>query len=46
MKPLTIEEEKNIIGGYSIARLLSLAGVITFLIGIVDGYMRPLKCNS
>lgn len=46
MKTLTIEEEKNIIGGYNIIKLASLAGVVTFLIGLLDGYMRPLKCNS
>lgn len=27
------------------AILAGIAGLITFLIGIVDGYMNPIKCN-
>lgn len=27
------------------AILAGIAGLITFLIGVVDGYMNPLKCN-
>lgn len=23
----------------------ALGGLITFLIGVIDGYYRPLKCN-
>ena len=29
--------------GWGIAGLI--AGFLTFVIGVVDGYMRPLKCN-
>ena len=46
MKQLTREEEKNIVAGYSLARMFSVAGILTFLIGIIDGYVRPLKCNN
>lgn len=32
-------------GGISVgAGLLIVAGVV-FLIGVIDGYVRPLKCN-
>lgn len=30
-------------GGYSFYVIVGAA--ITFLIGVVDGYLRPLKCN-
>lgn len=23
-----------------------VGGVVTFIIGLVDGYLRPLRCNS
>ena len=31
-------------GGFGLGLLIS-AGVV-FLIGVVDGYVRPLKCNK
>ena len=30
--------------GWGIAGLI--AGIITFVVGVIDGYMRPLKCNQ
>lgn len=39
-------ELMNISGGgikYGLAALVG--GIITFLIGVVDGYLRPLSCN-
>lgn len=37
----------NITGGKaSYSLFLVLGGIVTFLIGVVDGYMRPLKCNN
>lgn len=30
-------------GGY--AWYMVLGGAIAFLIGVIDGYLRPLKCN-
>ncbi len=44
---LTERELKEIKGG-SIslgAGLLIVAGIV-FIIGVIDGYVRPLKCNS
>lgn len=46
MKKLTEEETKQIIGGYKKGIFFTAAAFITFLIGLVDGYIRPLKCNN
>lgn len=32
-------------GGISFGAGLFFAGIVTFLIGLVDGYVRPLACN-
>lgn len=40
------EELKNIEGGgISIGTGLFLGGFITFLVGLFDGYVRPLACR-
>ena len=46
MQNLTMNELKQIKGGgISVgAGLLIVAGVV-FLIGVIDGYVRPLNCN-
>lgn len=33
-------------GSISFGAYIIGGGVITFLIGIVDGFLRPLKCNK
>lgn len=44
MKNMTNEELKKINGGgFGLGALLS-AGLV-FIIGVIDGYIRPLKCN-
>lgn len=44
---LTTKELKNIHGGsISLGAGLLIGAGIVFLIGIIDGYVRPLKCNS
>ena len=46
MKEISKEELQNINGGFS---LLAAAGIIAagvFLVGVVDGYVRPKKCNE
>lgn len=46
MKKIKNNELKNIYGGgfnFGIAAMIG-AG-ITFIIGIIDGYIRPLACN-
>ena len=32
-------------GGISIGALAGIGALITFIIGIVDGYIRPEKCS-
>jgi len=47
MKKINQKDLQNIYGGgfnFSIAALIG-AG-ITFLIGLIDGYVRPLACNK
>ena len=45
MKTLTQKELKEIKGGWSLAGFLGIGSLITFLIGVVDGYIRPLACR-
>jgi len=47
---LSNNELKNITGGgqinaYVLSILAAVGGAVTFLIGFVDGFFRPLKCN-
>lgn len=44
MKELNNEELHNIHGG-GVAFGLAIFAGITFIIGVIDGYVRPLKCN-
>lgn len=40
-------ELKQIKGGFSSKALwVGLASFITFIIGAIDGYLRPLSCNK
>ena len=41
------KELQNIIGGgFSIGFGAAIGGIITFFIGLVDGYTRPLACRK
>ncbi len=43
---LTDKELLNISGGSIKWTLALVAGtIITFIAGVIDGYLRPLKCN-
>lgn len=43
---LSNQELNSIIGGAKkVSYGLLLGGIITLIIGIIDGYLRPLKCN-
>lgn len=47
MKTLTNEEMKKIDGGASSLLIVSVvAGLITLVTGILDGYSKPKKCNN
>lgn len=44
---LQTEELSNITGGgISTGVLAVLGGVVAFVIGVIDGYLRPLACNK
>ena len=46
MKHLEKEELMNISGGgYKWGLGALIAGGVTFIIGLIDGLLRPLKCN-
>lgn len=46
MKKLTNEELKEINGGAISTKLLALIPLgVSFIVGIIDGYLRPLKCH-
>jgi lactobin A/cerein 7B family class IIb bacteriocin len=40
------KEELNNIHGGGWGILIAIAGFITFAIGGLDGYVRPLRCNK
>lgn len=48
MNELTKEELNNVQGGLlrSVTTWGLIGAGITFIIGIIDGYIRPLPCNS
>lgn len=42
---MTAKELKNVSGG-GIGILLGIGGVIVFIIGVIDGFTRPLACRN
>ncbi len=44
MKELNMNELQAINGG-GIGTLFIIGGGLVFLIGVIDGYVRPLACN-
>lgn len=46
MKELSQKELQRIEGGsISVGTALGISGAIVFIIGIIDGYLRPFKCH-
>lgn len=46
MKELNSQELQNINGGaFKIGVGIGIVAGITFLIGVIDGYVRPLACR-
>lgn len=43
MTELELKNTKG--GGFNIGLGIFFGGVVTFLIGLVDGYVRPLACR-
>ncbi len=46
MKLLSVNELSSINAGASLSLVLGLIGAATFIIGIIDGLMNPLKCRK
>ncbi|MBR4178715.1 MAG: bacteriocin [Bacilli bacterium] len=48
MRFITIDNEelKTIVGGSKYLVVGIIVGIITFFIGVYDGYMRPLSCRE
>ena len=46
MKKLTEDELLKIYGGINVGAALITAGIVVFVIGIIDGFTRPLSCHS
>ncbi len=47
MNELTKQELLKVSGGgISFGVGCCIVGVVIFLIGVIDGYVRPLKCNG
>lgn len=45
MKELDNVKLHDITGGNKLAVGLLIAAGVTFIIGVIDGYIRPLRCN-
>lgn len=46
MKQLTNEELLNVNAGAIRTWAIVAIGIFVFAAGVIDGYLRPLKCNS
>lgn len=40
------EEELRSIKGGGLGVCILIGGIVIFIIGVIDGYVRPLKCNK
>lgn len=45
MRELDSSEEMSIYGGVSPWVIAGIGAGLVFLIGVIDGFVRPLKCN-
>lgn len=45
MVELTNEDLKSIHGGINFWAGAGIVGIAIFIIGVIDGFTRPLKCN-
>ena len=42
---LTKDEMMNVSGGLGAWGIAGIIGAVIFLVGVIDGYVRPLNCN-
>ncbi|MDD3241719.1 MAG: class IIb bacteriocin, lactobin A/cerein 7B family [Bacilli bacterium] len=45
MKRLSEQELEEVRGGFSFLIGAGIVAIIVFLVGVFDGYTRPIKCN-
>ena len=46
MKKINEKDLQDIqVGGLSVWGAIGIGTIVTFLIGVIDGFVRPLKCN-
>lgn len=45
MKELDNNKLHEVQGGSKLVAGLLIAAGVTFIIGVIDGYVRPLRCN-
>ena len=45
MRELNNNELMTVNGGFSFGLGIAIGAGITFLLGVIDGYVRPLRCN-
>ena len=43
---LTKEELLEVKAGASWGVIATITGIVVFIVGVIDGYLRPLKCNK
>lgn len=46
MKEISKEELQSINGGFSLLAAVGVVAAGVFLVGVVDGYVRPKKCDE
>ena len=45
MRELIDNELMTVNGGFNVWLGIAIGAGVTFLLGVIDGYVRPLKCN-
>lgn len=45
MEVIKKEELIKVQGGFKLGLIFGISVAVTFIIGVIDGIVRPLKCN-
>lgn len=45
MKKIEMDDTRKIQGGLSFLGGVGIVGIALFIVGILDGFTRPIKCN-
>lgn len=46
MRDLNIEKTKDISGGISVWGGIGIVAGLIFVVGVIDGFVRPVSCNK